>query len=543
MRRRNVQDLFAGAGEQLGRQPAVGAAMVASPNAWATLQGVEVMRRGGNAVDAALAVSAALMVSTPHQCSPGGDAFWLIRPPGGPSVGINASGFAGHRADARALRSRGGMRIRSAASVTVPGVIDGWRLAHDRYGSMDLPVLVEPAAAAADMGLRVTPYLARQFRAAADVVGGQPEFAKAFFDSSHIPRVGQVVALPDLARTLRIVGDSPRAVYEGDLAARIARAVASEPGAIDESDLADFQAEWTTPLSGPYGDLEIHELGPNASGWLVLLAAGILRHLAKRSQAIERAHLAIEASKLAVIVRDAVLADPVAMVAEPEGFLDEAWLAEAAGQLELERANSAAALSRIAGLDRSIPVERPGGTAHFAVVDPGGLAVSCIQSVYLDFGTGIVPEGTGMTLQNRGDCFTLDDGHPNQLGPRRRPLHTLAPALATAGPDTALVFGAMGGDAQPQIHLQLLEALRVDPDPARATAEPRWFARRDGDGFEVALEERSGLAPLLVERGHRVRIVAPYDEVMGHAQVIQRGDGFLLGAADPRSDGLALGLD
>jgi gamma-glutamyltranspeptidase len=535
---------YSRSGEATGRQPAVGGAMVAAPSAWATLRGIDTLRAGGNAVDAALSVSAALMVATPHQCSPGGDAFWLIRVPGGPTVGINASGFASHRADASTLRGRGANPLgRSAASVTVPGVVDGWRLAHQRFGSIPLTDLVQPAADAAMAGLRVTPYLARQIAHATPVLRRREEAARLFLPHGRPPSVGERIPLGDLARTLRRIAESPRDFYEGDLGTQIADSVSDEPTSIDRSDLQAYRAAWTEPLVRDFGGLTIEEMGPNSAGWIALIALGLLERLhAALPRSIPRLHAAIESTKVAMIVRDAVLGDPAESVAAAH-FLDDDWLDEVANRIDLRHASTATELATAAGIPVPAPASHPGGTAHFAVVDRLGLAVSCIQSIYFDFGTAIVPPGTGFTLQNRGECFTLLSGHPNELRPRRQPLHTLAPAIAVLDGTTKLVFGAMGGDAQPQIHVQLLEALREDPDPALATALPRWFAGWDGPEFTVRLESRSRRASQLTALGHRVRRVAPFDEMMGHAQVIAVEEAFLVGAADPRSDGLAVGIE
>jgi gamma-glutamyltranspeptidase len=540
-------DPYLSSGEALGRQPAVGSARVSSPSGWAPNQGIEVLRNGGNAVDAALAVSAALMVAVPHQCSPGGDAFWLIRPPGGPTVAINASGFAGRRADAHSLRAQGHRAIpaRSAMSVTVPGVVDGWRLAQARFATRGLPELVDPIANAANEGLLVTPYLARQLTSAASRLGARPEARRVFMVEGGIPAVGTRLRLPDLAETLRRLAGNPRELYEGEYANRIAMAVEHEQGAIDAVDLAEYEASWEKPLGLEDQGLTVEEVGPNSQGWMALVSLGLLERLASRAPAdAPRGHLAVEAAKLALVLRDHSLADPREMRRSAATYLESEWLDRTAARMDPRRANSLAALQSAADIPEGPTYEPGGDTAHFAIVDREGLAVSCIQSLYFDFGSGIIPPGTGMTLQNRGDGFNLVRDHPNELRPRRRPLHTLAPAIATRAGRTALVFGAMGGDAQPYIHLQLLEALRADPDPARATSLPRWIVQRDPAGFRVLLERRSRMAGLLTSLGHEVELVAPFDERMGHAQMITASaDGnFLVGAADPRSDGAAVGL-
>jgi gamma-glutamyltranspeptidase/glutathione hydrolase len=231
------------------------------------------------------------------------------------------------------------------------------------------------------------------------------------------------------------------------------------------------------------------------------------------------------------------------MPASADTYLEEAYLDRTAASLAALGGATPTQVARALDVPLTLDLPTVGDTTHFAIVDAEGLAVSCIQSVYFDFGTGIVPNGSGFALQNRGAGFTLREGHPNVLAPAKRPLHTLAPALATdaAGSLTA-VLGAMGGDAQTQIHTQLLLALRSDPDPARATSLPRWFVRPRNDTFELLIERRGRSLTDLEGSGHVISKVAPFDELMGHAQVIIRlPDGTMLGAADPRSDGLAIG--
>jgi gamma-glutamyltranspeptidase/glutathione hydrolase len=542
---------YEAAGQATGRSLTVaGEAMVSSPNAWATLIGVEVLRAGGNAVDAALAVSAALMVAVPHQCSPGGDAFWLIRPPGGPTLALNASGRSASGASATELTARGqnAMPARGGASVTVPGVADGWKTAAARFATRCLAELFEPAIAAAAGGLPVTPYAARQLAAADALLASRPESSRVFRPAGRPVRVGERLCLPDLSETLAALAEDPRAMYEGGLAERIARTVHDEGGWLTVDDLAAHESVWTSPVSGRFRGWEVDEFPPNSQGWLTLVTLRLAQARMGHASGAARTRQLVEAAQAVYSLRDRVLADGAAMTHTPDWYLAPEQLA-ALADLVPRQAPAAARLGRTRGGRRSgLDGTAHGDTAAFAVIDAGGLAVSCIQSVYAAFGTGIVVPGTGVALQNRGSSFSLDPLHPNSLAPRKRPRHTLSPALATADGRTVAVFGSTGAEAQTQIHCQLLTAVLDDGmDPTTAVAAPRWFTRpRAGDltRFEVLIEARHPHRRALAGAGHAVVTVEPFAEIMGHAQLILRDPetGVLCGAADPRSDGLALGF-
>lgn len=540
------------AGEVTGRQPAVGQRwMVSTPSAMATLIAARILDDGGNAVDAALAASAALMVAVPHQTSPGGDAFWLLKRPSEPPIGLNASGKSGADADAALLRAMGLPRVppRGGAAVTTPGVIDGWHAASSRFGSRSLSELVEPAAAAAREGLAATPYLVRQLEAADGLLAGRPESSRIYRPQGRAVRVGEYLALPELGASIERAASDVGSFMGGAPGRAIVDAVQDEGGFLIAADVAGHQSDWVEPTSGPLPSATgpdgwvLHELGPNSQGWLALFASRLAARLQDGRGYRIALRAAIEAAKAATVLRAAVLADPRSMPAPAGTFLENGYLDRAARSLAALGGATPAQVSRALEVPLTLDLPTTGDTVHFAIVDADGFAVSCIQSLYFDFGTGIVPRGAGFALQNRGAGFTLREGHPNMLAPGKRPLHTLAPAMATdATGNLTAVLGAMGGDAQTQIHAQLLLALRSDLDPARATSLPRWFVRPRRETFELLIEGRGRSLSGLEGNGHVITKVAPFDELMGHAQVVVRlSDGTLLGAADPRSDGLALG--
>jgi gamma-glutamyltranspeptidase/glutathione hydrolase len=514
--------------------------MVSTPNPYASLIGIDVLRAGGSAVDAAIAMSAVLMVAVPHQCSPGGDGFWIIRPAGGPSAVLNATGRSSQSQTGDSVRALGFARMpeRSVHAVTVPGVVDGWMQAHARFGRLEFDRLLQPAIEMAKNGLAVTPYFARQLRHADGLLASGAETDRLYRAAARPLSVGDQLRLPDLSRTLSSIAKDPGSMYTGTLASRIVDAVRLAGGCITADDLAAHRSDWCVPETGPVGPWVVEECPPNSQGWTALLAAALLEQ-AQRGWTTEAM---IDAAKIALWVRNAQLADPAAM-RRPVAEIVAHAIDRIGARSRRESTFTAAELADCLGPAGAGPPSQ-GDTAHVAVVDRDGLAVSCILSLYFDFGSGLAVPGTGIVLQNRGASFALAPDHPNALAPSKRPMHTLAPALATAHGATAAVFGAMGGDAQVQIHLQLLEGLALQGlDPATVIARPRWFVRLTAGDFEVLLERRSRDGERLLSAGNRVVRVAPYDEVMGHAQVIlvDEARGVLIGAADPRSDGIALG--
>jgi gamma-glutamyltranspeptidase/glutathione hydrolase len=545
--------------------------MVSSPSAFATVVGVDLLRSGGNAVDAALAVSAALMVSAPHQSGPGGDGWWLVARPGEDPVVLNATGESGSAADATSLLRQGHQAAprTSAVAVTVPGAIAGWAEVHGRYASRDLRDLLEPAIVAARDGLPVTPYVARQLAAADDLLASRPATDAIYRPGGHCLRPGDRLVLGDLATTLETIARDQRAIYEGRIAELIVEALHSEGGWLTADDLADASATWEDPLAGDFGGWAVWEAPPNSQGITVLISSGIGRRLGllgpeSSADGPRRRHQWIEAARIALAVRDLAVGDPRSMSVAAESLLEPSLLESlcalvrpaAAPEPEL-RAEVAEVLAAVVPRSTEQPPERTGNlpnplargdgdTVHFAVVDRDGLAVSAIQSLLTPFGTGIAVPGTGIVLHNRGTSFALESGHPNALEPRRRPLHTLAPAMAFAAGGLAAAFGCMGGHAQAQLQLQILDGLVWEGlDPASVTERARWFARTDEAGQEeLLIEQRGSEADDLRRLGHRVRLVGPYDELMGHQQIVavDRELGVLVGAADPRTDGLVLGF-
>jgi gamma-glutamyltranspeptidase / glutathione hydrolase len=500
--------------------------MVATADQAATQAGMAAIARGGNAVDAAIAANAAIAVTAPHLCGLGGDLFALVHT-GESVVALNASGRAGAGADADRLRAEGytAMPFRhDARSVTVPGCVDGWAVLHERFGALALTEVLAPAVQLAENGFPASPLLVGSL-AMVDEAGR----ANLHELARQAVTTGARVVRPGVGRVLRTIASLGRdGFYGGEFGAGLVKLCNGE---FTDADLDHRYAEWVEPLSTEAFGVELHTIAPNSQGYLTLGAA----RLATRLELPDPddplwAHLLIEAATAAGHDR------PDALHEHADGVALLAAIDERMGMID----RSAASVRRSPGT--------PGDTTYLCTADDQGMAVSLIQSNASGFGSWLVEPSTGINLHNRGLGFSLTAGHPAEYGPGRRPPHTLSPALATRHGSLAAVFGTMGGDAQPQILLQVAARLFVHGQtPARAIAAARWALRGPTTGFdtwtspngpEVAVE---GHAPPrwhegLARFGHRARRAAAYDSEFGHAHaIVADGSGVFAGAADPRS--------
>ena len=505
--------------------------MVCSVDPLASAAGVAVMQRGGNAVDAAIATSAVLTVTTQHMCGLGGDLLALISQDGRPPLALNSSGRAGSGADAERLRADGHTSMPFTGDirvVPVPGCVDGWLALHRRLGRLPLADILQPAIDFADGG----------FPAAITLAGAVARFAQvegmAQFGN---PQPGDLVRRPGVARALRAVVEQGRqGFYLGEFGNGL---LALGAGEYTEADLSLDQATWVEPLSLRAFGKVLHTIPPNSQGYLTLAGSWIADHVGLPTDSRDPlwAHLTIEAARLAAFDRVEVLHEH----ADGAALLDPARLADRAASVDREKA---------AVLGDSY---RPGGTIHLATTDSDRMGVSLIQSNAAGFGSMLVEPSTGIFLQNRGVGFSLEAGHPAEYGPRRRPPHTLAPALVT---DDAMrldsVLGTMGGDTQPQILLQLLARLLVSGEAAGSAMDASRWGLTNGGGFDtwdrrgqvkVVLEEGvpSSWAADLTAKGHDVSM-QPKGSGFGHAQLIRVQGDRLEGASDPRAlPGSAMG--
>jgi len=514
--------------------------MVASPHAQATAAGIEVLRRGGNAVDAAIAANAVLCVVYPASCGIGGDALWLVyEPKTGATVAYNGSGRAAASLSAAALRERGHavMPQRGAFAVTTPGCVRSWEDVASAHGTLGLDALLAPAETYAREGFVATDVTARYFAINEPLLWADPDAAELFLRRG-VPRAGDVVRNVPLADSLAAIrAGGAAAFYEGRIAAAICATLNALGNPMTPHDLAAVRTEIAPAVRLPWqgGTLAAHP--PNSQAAVALMVLGTLQHDGGAADA-DWTHLAIEAIKDAFDARDARFADPAAMPEPIDDLLTPQALAAARARIDPARARPRASRADL------------GGTVAIVAVDGEGRAVSLIESLYMNFGSGIVARGTGIFLHNRGAYFRLDAGHPNELSGGRRPLHTLSPGMLLRDGRPELVYGTMGGDGQPQTHVQLVHAIyERGLSVQQAIDAPRFVYGRDSESaFADSVRVEARFDPEVIAslraRGHAVQVVGAYDNALGHAHAIaldyERGT--LAGGADPRADSLALGL-
>lgn len=486
------------------------------------------MATGGNAVDAAIAADAVLGVVLPDTCGPGGDLFALAHLPGmAQPIALNASGRAGSGANPTVLRGRGlqALPYRDPWTITVPGCVDGWE-ALTRYGNLGLAAVLAPAIAIATNGFSVSVELAASLEALLPTIGDR-QSAADLYPNGVPPAAGARLHRPLLARTLIEIGSGGRdAFYLGEPGEGITAATA---GAVTPADLAQVQADWVEPIGLDVLGLRAWTMPPNSQGYLTLAALRVFEQLdpPRDPQAPEYQHLLIEAYRSLAWERDDLATDPDTAPLPPDRLLAATNLAK-----------RAACVGRDAATVWPRPAAAPGGTAYLCTRDAEGIGVSFIQSNFGGIGSGYSAGATGVWLHNRGAGFNLTAGHPNELAPGRRPLHTLSPTLWTRGDDLVMLLGTRGGHQQPQLLIQAAAArLWGGLAPEAALAFPRWTIDdfRSGTTSTLAIEDRmpAGVLEGLRRRGHDVRPAASWMEGWGPVSLIDL-DPHLVGAADPR---------
>ena len=526
-------------------------AMVACPHTLASAAGVDALRAGGSAVDAAIAASATLSVIYPQMTSVGGDAFWLIWDAGRRQVRfLNAAGRAAAAAKIEwfAERGLGEIPVRGVvpATLTVPGAVDGWCEAHAAYGRLTLADDLAAAIHYARGGFEITERVAKWTAGAAEALKASPEAARIFLPGGAPPQADQRVINGDLALTLERIAALGRAgFYEGETAREMARWAGAHGGFFTERDFAEQRAKWGEPLSTVYRGVTIYETPPPTQGISVLQMLNLLEpfELGKLDYlGPDHVHLLVQAKQIAFHDRDRLIADPEFVKVPVERLLSRAYADERRRLLDPRRALPWDGIPSSGSLT--------GDTVYVCVVDREGNAASLIHSIYFNYGSAMVGGRTGVVLQNRGAYFSLDPAHPNRLEPGKRPLHTLIASLAVKDDRLWQAFGCMGADGQPQIHLQAYTAM-IDfgLDIIRAIESPRWLAGRFALGDPRDLLNMEGRFPEatyaeLERRGHVINRWGPWNELAGHAHgiTIDPATGARTGAADPRSDGAALGI-
>lgn len=514
--------------------------LVATSQPLAAMAGLHMLMDGGNAADAAVTVAAMLNVVEPMSTGIGGDCFALIYDAAsGEVAALNGSGRSPAAFTLEETRRRGlaSIPLTGPLPVTVPGTVSGWAALLKRFGTRRLVDCLAPAIATADEGFPVSELISGGWQRSVDKLARDPEAARVYLPA---PQPGQIHRQPDLAATLRLIAEGgPDAFYRGLLAARIAACVQSWGGYLTAEDLALHAATWEQPIRTTYRDVDVLEHPPNGQGLSALVALNLidgddLASLGYYDPA--RWHLMIEAMRLGMADAAGYVADPALVAVPVGGLLSKSY---AAGRRALIQAGHTLDLA-VAGQ----PEHRD--TVYLTVVDGQGNAVSFINSLYYGFGSGLVVPGTGICLQDRGACFSLEPGHPNALAGGKRPYHTIIPAMALRGGRLWLSFGVMGGFMQPQGHLQVLVNL-VDYglNPQAALDAPRFRvdehgSRRVAIETEVPLKTRRALAAL----GHEVAPEPTFSPGFGGGQVIavDPESGALWGGSDPRRDGCAIGF-
>ncbi len=510
--------------------------MAATSHPVATITALDVLRGGGNAVDAAVAAAAVLCIAEPHMTGIGGDCFVLYSPKGGLPIALNGSGWAPGAAELGWYLGHGFHKIdeRSAHAVTVPGTVDAWlRLLAD-HGTRDIGSLLEPAIRLAEEGCLIAPRVAYDFARSYRQIAEDSAAAALFMPGGRVLVQGNRLRQPALADTLRRIAREGRAgFYEGIVAEDMVARLRSLGGLHTMEDFARQRAAYDDPISIEYRGHRVFECPPNGQGMTALM---ILRTLAGYDLFAtgfsegDRIHLLAEATKAAYQARDAYFCDPRASPFDVEKFLSEAYARRVRSRLRLELASEPVTWDEPEHKD----------TVYLAVVDREGNAISFINSLFAEFGSGIMAPRSGVLFHSRGSIFRIVPGHPNAIAPRKRPLHTIIPGMLVKDGMAVMPFGVMGGHYQATGHADFLSRLLgTETDPQRVLELPRSFAFDDVLQLETTIA--ADVAEDLARRGHRVRRAA---KPLGGGQAIwiDRQSGVLIGGSDPRKDGCALGI-
>ena len=528
--------------------------MIATSQPLASAAGLRVLQEGGNAIDAAVAAAGVLAVVEPTMNGIGGDLFALVFDPDtGTLDALNASGRSAHTATRDAFAQRGLDQIpgRGILSVSVPGVVDGWAELLSRHGTLPLGQVLAPAIRYAREGFPVSEIIAEQWRDAAPVLARDTKAADTFLPGGRSPTPGAVFSNPRLAASLEAIArDGRDAFYRGAIAKAIVADVERREGLLTARDFAEHRSDWTAPISTTYRGYEVFEMPPNTQGIAALEMLNVLEGFDLHALGHNSAaylHLLIEAKRIAFADRDAYVADPESVPpAVVETLLSKSYADTRRREIDPDATAPAYAPATIGNARPTSPGGRPlvdgrdlGDTIYLTAADGDGNVISLIQSIFSNFGSGLVAGDTGITLHNRGSLFTLRPDHPNALEPHKRPLHTLIPAMVLEDGRPWLSFGVMGGGMQPQGHVQvLLNLVDFGMNIQEAGEAARFRHSASGVALESAIgpEARFGLD----RRGHRlVTSIGAFGGFQGI--LIDQEHGVLMGGSDPRKDGLAIG--
>ncbi|MDB5379847.1 MAG: gamma-glutamyltransferase [Rubritepida sp.] len=524
-----------------GRSPAISMrGMAATSMPAATLTALDILRSGGNALDAAIAAVAVLGVIEPQSTGIGGDCFCLYAPAGAGKVyAMNGSGRAAAASTPEKLRSLGVTQLvdTSAHVVTIPGAVSAWEALNAAHGRKGLDALLQPAIKCAEEGFPVSPRVALDWADARSKLAANEAAARHYLKNGEAPRVGDIMRFPALGATLRkIAAQGARGFYEGEVAADIVKHLRALGGVHTEADFANALrgAEFVEPIKRAWHDMEIYECPPNGSGIVTLMMLGMLETFQVPGEPIsaERFHRHIEAARLAYRDRDAFIADPAMVDVPTETLLSDEYLHGMAKQIL-----DSHAMVVPPAPDTLLPKHKD--TVYLCVVDEDGNACSFINSLFKSYGSGILAEGSGVMLQNRGFGFRMQEGHPNCIAPGKRPMHTIIPGMAMKDGKAVMPFGVMGGHFQPMGQSLLLSNMfEYGMDPQAALDQPRVFPE-DGK-VQVETSVPKEVVAKLEALGHSCTPIAkPHGG--GQAIYIDHSRGVLVGGSDPRKDGYAMG--
>ena len=517
-----------------GRSLAVGSeGMAATSHPLSTLAAVEILKSGGNAMDAALAAVAVQCVVEPAMTGIGGDCFALYSKKGGVPVALNGSGRApdGARAEWFADQGLAEIAATSPHSVTVPGAVDAWCTLNAEHGTKGLNELFAPAIRFAEEGYRVAPKVALDWARNVEKLSHDPDAKAAFLPGGKAPRTGDAMRLPALAKTLRRIAQEGRAAfYEGEVAAEIVAKLRHLGGHHTEADFARQRSQAVEPIRTGFRDMDVYECPPNGQGLIALMMLNLAQHVDLAGPEADRTHILAEITKAAYHARDSHLGDPAHGDVPVEHFLSENWVRRVLPHIDSRRAKALPTWDEVAHND----------TVYLTVVDRDLNAVSFINSLFSAFGSGILAPNAGVLLHHRGSQFRTVPGHPNAIGPGKRPLHTIIPGMVMKKGRALMPFGVMGGQYQSTGHVDFLSKIfDLGLDIQEASDAPRSFAT------EGRLQLEPTFAPDVVKdlrgRGHEIEIV---DSPIGGCQaiMIDHERGALFGASDHRKDGFALGF-
>ncbi len=515
------------------RMPVLANNVVCTSQPLASQAGLQMLLKGGNAIDAILASAIALTVVEPTSNGIGSDAFAVLWD-GKRIVGLNASGRSPSGWSTKNFTSKyKEMPMTGWDTVTVPGAVSAWVELWRKFGSLNFKELFIPAIKYARDGFLVSPITADVWQVVYRIYKQFPEYNEAFLVNGKPPKAGQLFKFPDHAKTLELIADTEgEAFYHGKLAKAIVNHAEQTGGLMSIEDLENHKPTWEETLTMDYKGVTLHEIPPNGQGLAALIMLGILKQhdiSSFKPDSVESLHIELEAMKLAVADGNRYISDPSSLEFDPKYLLEPNYLSERANLIDLIKAQ-----------DPKHGGPSHGDTVYLTTADENGMMVSYIQSNYFGFGSGIVIPNTGISLQNRGSGFTLEEGHPNQIGPNKRPFHTIIPAFVTKNNEPLMTLGVMGGPMQPQGHAQMMiRIFEYGQNPQSAIDAPRWRVK---DGLNVIVESGFDEQTLegLKKQGHKL-VKSHYVE-FGGAQIIYKLDDGYLAASDPRKDGQAVGF-